>query len=103
MSPEKKVADEEGSPKTDSKKRQEEVTGNDNNHNEDDVASDISSNSSLEFEDDDEDDGAKNRIGVNRVVPDYMSDVSSVDLSGRIICAVSVNDEILVSVRYGKL
>lgn len=83
MSPEKKVADEEGSPKTDSKKRQEEVTGNDNNRNEDDVASDISSISSLEFEDD-EDNGAKNKTGVNRVVPDCMSDVSSDDLSGRI-------------------
>jgi len=81
MSPEKKVADEEGSPKKDSTKRHEEVTGNDNNHNEDDVASDISSNSSLGFEDD-EDDGAKNKTGVNRIVPDYASDVSSDDLSG---------------------
>ena len=80
MSPEKKVADEEGSPKKDSTKRHEEVTGNDNNHNEDDVASDISSNSSLGFEDD-EDDGAKNKTGVNRIVPDYASDVSSDDLS----------------------
>ena len=82
MSPEKKVADEEGSPKNDSTKRQE-VTGNDNNHDEDDVASDISSNSSLGFEDDEEV-GAKNKIGVNRIVPDYTSDVSSDDLSGRI-------------------
>ena len=84
MSPEKKVADEEGSPKKDSTKRHEEVTGNDNNHNEDDVASDISSNSSLGFEDD-EDDSAKNKTGVNRIVPDYASDVSSDDLSGKTI------------------
>ena len=84
MSPEKKVADEEGSPKTDKKKRPEEVPSNDNNHNEDDVASDISSNSSLDFDDEEDDGGAKNRVGVNRVVPDYMSDVSSDDLSGRI-------------------
>ena len=84
MSPEKKVADEEGSPKNDSTNRHEEVTGNDDNHNEDDVASDISSNSSLGFEDDADDGGEKNKIGVNRIVPEYTSDVSSDDLSGRI-------------------
>ena len=98
MSPEKKVADEEGSPKNDSTKRQE-VTGNDNNHDEDDVASDISSNSSLGFEDDEEV-GAKNKIGVNRIVPDYTSDVSSDDLSGR-ICVRWL--QILMSERDGKL